>query len=47
MKFFFQYMDNINSMIALKREHPDVTFHGHHVQHDEETGKTTVKRYRA
>lgn len=40
-------IDNINSMLALKKEHPGVTFHGHHVQHDEETGQTTVKHYRA
>lgn len=40
-------MDNINSMLALKKEHPGATFHGHHVQHDEETGQTKVTHYRA
>ena len=39
--------DNINSMLALKKEHPDVKFHGHHVEHDEKTGNTKVTHYKA
>jgi len=26
-------IDNINGMLALKKKHPNVEFHGHHVQH--------------
>lgn len=40
-------MDNINSMLELKKHHPDVAFHGHHVQHDEKTGDTKVTHYKA
>lgn len=38
-------IDNIHSMLALKKEHPDVTFHGHHVQHED--GKIKVTHYKA
>ena len=37
---------NIDSMLALKKEHPDVEFHGHHVQHGSD-GKITVTHYKA
>lgn len=39
-------IDNINSMLALKKDHPDVTFHGHHVQHGED-GKVKLTHYKA
>lgn len=38
-------IDNINGMLKLKKQFPDVTFHGHHVQHDPETGKVNIIRY--
>jgi len=37
---------NIDAVLALKKEHPDVTFHGHHVEHDKD-GKITVTHYKA
>lgn len=37
---------NIDAMLALKKEHPDVTFHGHHVEHDE-NGNVKITRYKA
>jgi hypothetical protein len=40
-------IDNINGMLKLKKEFPDVTFHGHHVQHDPETGGVNITRYSA
>ena len=38
-------IDNINGMLKLKKQFPDVTFHGHHVQHDPETGRVNITRY--
>jgi hydroxymethylpyrimidine pyrophosphatase-like HAD family hydrolase len=35
-------IDNLNGFLKLKKEHPDVEFHAHHVQHDPETGNVTV-----
>lgn len=35
-------LDNIKGMLKLKSEHPDVEFHGHHVQHDPETGEVKI-----
>lgn len=40
-------IDNINGLLKLKSKHPDVTFHGHHVQHDPETGGVNITRYSA
>lgn len=37
---------NIDAMLALKKEHPDVTFHGHHVIHND-NGSVTMKHYKA
>jgi hypothetical protein len=37
---------NIDAMLALKKDHPDVEFHGHHVQHGSD-GKITVTHYKA
>lgn len=37
-------MDNLEHFKALKAEHPDVEFHAHHVQHNPETGKTTLTK---
>lgn len=37
---------NIDAMLALKKDHPDVEFHGHHVQHGSD-GKLKVTRYSA
>jgi len=36
---------NIDAMLALKKEHPDVEFHGHHVQHV--NGRVKVTHYKA
>ena len=36
---------NIDAMMALKKEHPDVTFHGHHVIHND-NGTVTLKHYK-
>lgn len=40
-------IDNIKGMLKLKKDHPEVEFHGHHVQHDPETGdvKLTTHSY--
>lgn len=38
-------IDNINGMLKIKKQFPDVTFHGHHVQHDPETGRVNITRY--
>jgi hypothetical protein len=38
-------IDNINGMLKLKKEHPDVEFHGHHVQHDPETGEVKITKH--
>lgn len=40
-------IDNINGMLNLKKQFPNVTFHGHHVQHDPETGEVNITRYSA
>jgi hypothetical protein len=40
-------IDNINGLLKLKSKHPDVTFHGHHVQHDPEIGGVNITRYSA
>lgn len=39
-------IDNINSMLSLKSKHPDVEFHGHHVQHNED-GTLSVTHHKA
>ena len=39
-------IDNINGMLALKKKHPNVEFHGHHVQHAAD-GSIRVKHYKA
>lgn len=38
-------IDNINGMLKLKKQFPNVAFHGHHVQHDPETGGVNITRY--
>lgn len=38
-------IDNIKGMLKLKTQFPEVTFHGHHVQHDPETGNVNITRY--
>lgn len=38
-------IDNINAMLALKKQHPDVEFHGHHVKHGAD-GKISVTHYK-
>jgi Mg2+/Co2+ transporter CorB len=38
-------LDNIKGMLKLKSEHPDVEFHGHHVQHDHETGQVKITKH--
>ena len=38
-------IDNINGMLKLKKQFPNVAFHGHHVQHDPETGSVNITRY--
>lgn len=40
-------IDNINGMLKLKKQFPDVTFHGHHVEHDPETGEVNITKYSA
>jgi hypothetical protein len=37
---------NINSMLELKKHHPDVSFHGHHVEHNDD-GSIKVTHYKA
>lgn len=37
---------NINSMLELKKKHPNVTFHGHHVEHNSD-GSIKVTHYKA
>jgi hypothetical protein len=37
-------LDNIKGMFKLKSDHPEVEFHGHHVQHDPETGKVVITK---
>lgn len=36
-------LDNLNKFIRLKKDHPEVEFNAHHVQHDPETGNVIVK----
>lgn len=36
---------NIDAMLDLKKDHPDVEFHGHHVQHV--NGKVKITHYKA
>ena len=38
--------ENIDHMLALKKEHPDVAFHGHHVEHNSD-GTIKVTHYKA
>lgn len=38
-------IDNIKGMLRLKSEHPDVEFHGHHVQHDPQTGEIKITKH--
>jgi len=33
---------NLNAFLKLKKEHPEVEFHAHHVKHDPETGEVVV-----
>jgi hypothetical protein len=35
-------VDNLNSFLKLKRQHPEVEFNAHHVRHDPETGDVVV-----
>jgi len=34
--------ENLNKFLSLKREHPEVEFNAHHVEHDPETGKVAI-----
>lgn len=38
-------IDNIKGMLKLQKQFPDVTFHGHHVRHNPETGEVNITRY--
>lgn len=38
-------LENIKGVMKLKKQFPDVDFHGYHVQHDPESGKTNIDRY--
>lgn len=38
-------IDNINGMLKLKKKFPNVAFHGHHVQHDPQTGRVNITKY--
>jgi hypothetical protein len=38
-------LDNIKGMLKLSKAHPDVEFHGHHVQHDPETGNVKLTKH--
>lgn len=40
-------IDNIKGMLKLQKQFPNVSFHGHHVQHDPETGNVNITRYSA
>lgn len=40
-------IDNINGMLRLHKHFPDVAFHGHHVQHNPQTGQVSVTNYSA
>jgi hypothetical protein len=37
---------NIDAMLALKKDHPDVSFHGHHVEHGSD-GSVKLTHYKA
>jgi len=39
--------DNLDSFLSLKKKHPDVEFHAHHVQHYPETNQTIVTTRKA
>lgn len=39
-------LPNIQSMLALKKHHPGVSFHGHHVEHNKD-GTIKVTHYKA
>jgi hypothetical protein len=34
--------ENLAHFLSLKQDHPDVNFHAHHVNHDHETGHTSI-----
>jgi hypothetical protein len=34
--------DNLKEFLKLNKQHPDVEFHAHHVQHDPETGDVNI-----
>jgi hypothetical protein len=38
-------IDNIKGMLKLKKQFPDVAFHGHHVQHDPKTGDVFMTKH--
>jgi hypothetical protein len=38
-------IDNIKGMLKLKKDFPEVTFHGHHVQHDPQTGRVKIETH--
>lgn len=38
-------IDNIKGMLKLKKDFPEVTFHGHHVQHDPKTGRVKIETH--
>jgi len=35
-------VDNLKGFLKLSKQHPDVEFHAHHVQHDPETGNVNI-----
>ena len=39
--------DNLDHFLKLKKQHPDVEFHAHHVQHDPETGDVNITTRKA
>ena len=39
--------DNLDKFLSLKKHHPDVSFHAHHVYHDHKTGETQITTRRA
>jgi hypothetical protein len=40
--FYDDHPENIHEFLKLKKQHPEVEFHGHHVQHDPETGEVKI-----
>ena len=38
-------IDNIKGLLGLKKDHPDVELHGHHVEHDHETGDVKITKH--